>query len=105
MQQGTTGVPTAVVAHLHLESVVQLLPGIETQPYALQECTVSPGLLLCGVKWEVCRGCSVPGCLPLPSFQLPMPLVRVAGSDASRLGFRLLEAGRHALGNLVTGWW
>ena len=98
MQQGTTDVLIAVVVLLPLESVLKLFPDPEAQSYSLQECVVSPGLLLCGVKWEVCRDCSIPDCLPLPCFQLPVPLVRVAGCGASRLGFRLMEAGRHALG-------
>ena len=99
MQQGTTGVPTAVIAHLPLKTVMQLLPGTEAQPYALQECTISPELLLSGVKWEICRFCSVSGCLSLLGFQLPIPLVRDAGLGASRLGFRLLGDGIHAFCN------
>ena len=94
---GDDGYATAVATHLSLESVLKLLPDIEAQPYALQECTVSPGLLLCGVKWKVCSGCSVPGCMPLSGFQLPVPLVCVAGCGEPRLGFCLLQAGRHAL--------
>lgn len=61
VQQWVTAGHPAVVALLPLESVVQLLHGAVTQPHALQQHAVCPGLLQGGVQRLIVGGGGVSG--------------------------------------------
>lgn len=79
--------PPALVTLLPLKAVVLLLPGAETQPHALHQDEVCPGLLLGSAERLVIGG-----------LHLSVVLVGVLGCGAPGSRLHLPQTGEHVFG-------